>query len=155
MFQFQSTENNAKLLQQLKSGFKRTINWGKYKSSIKNSDKDRYFNYLVDPKFQGANRLFALPFENEDNRTSHSTYYLLKVEIQDYNVMNDGKNFFNQPINSDFKTNENVRRTATGQRYEYTAGFLLDCSYFKENYRMIAIDLSKQQALDAGPRAIQ
>ena len=69
--------------------------------------------------------------------------------------MNDGKNFFDQPINSDFKTNENVRRTATGQGDEYTTGCLLNCSYFKENYRMIAIDLSKQQALDADPRAIQ
>ena len=69
--------------------------------------------------------------------------------------MNDGKNFFDQPINSDFKTNENVRRTATGQGDEYTTGCLLNCSYFKENYRMIAIDFSKQQALDADPRAIQ
>ena len=101
------------------------------------------------------NRLFALPFENEDDRTSHSTYYLPKVEIKDHNFMNDGKNFFDQPINSDFKTNENVRRTATGQGDEYTTGCLLNCSYFKENYRMIAIDLSKQQALDADPRAIQ
>ena len=101
------------------------------------------------------NRLFALPFENEDDRTSHSTYYLPKVEIKDNNFMNDGKNFFDQPINSDFKTNKNVRRTATGQGDEYTTGCLLNCSYFKENYRMIAIDLSKQQALDADPRAIQ
>ena len=89
------------------------------------------------------NRLFALPFENEDDRISHSTYCLPKVEIKDHNFMNDGKNFFDQPINSDFKTNENVRRTATGQGDEYTTGCLLNCSYFKENYRMIAIDLSK------------
>ena len=69
--------------------------------------------------------------------------------------MTDGKNFFDQPINSMTKTYENIRKIATGQGDDYTTGCLLDYSYFKENYKMIAIDLSKQQALDADPRAIQ
>ena len=69
--------------------------------------------------------------------------------------MIDGKNFFDQPINSDLKTYENIRKIATGQGDDYTTGCLLDYSYFKENYKMIAIDLSKQQVLDADPRAIQ
>ena len=69
--------------------------------------------------------------------------------------MIDGKNVFDQPINSDLKRYENIRRIATGQGDDYTTGCLLDYSYFKENYKMIAIDLSKQQALDADPRAIQ
>ena len=69
--------------------------------------------------------------------------------------MIDGKNVFDQPINSDLKRYENIRRIATVQGDDYTTGCLLDYSYFKENYRMIAIDLSKQQALDADPRAIQ
>ena len=99
-----STQDNAKLLQQLKSGFKRTINWNKYQSSIKTSAQNRYFNHLVDPSFQGVNRIFVLPFENENDRTSHSTYYLPKVEIKDHNVMIDDKNFFDQPINSNIKT---------------------------------------------------
>ena len=64
------------------------------------------------------------------------------------------KTFFGQPINSDLKTYENIRKIASGQGDDYTTGCLLDYSYFKENYRMIAIDLSKQQALDADPRAI-
>ena len=101
------------------------------------------------------NRLFVLSFENEGDRTSHSNYYLPKVEIQDCNVMIDGKNFFDQPINSDLKTYENIRKIATGQGDDYTTGCLLDYSYFKDHYKMIAIDLSKQQALDADPRAIQ
>ena len=63
-----------------------------------------------------------LSFENEDNRKSHSTYYLPKVEIKDYNVMTDGKNFFDQPINSDIKTYENIRKIATGQGYDCTNG---------------------------------
>ena len=69
--------------------------------------------------------------------------------------MIDGKIFFDQPINSDFKAYENIRKVPTGQRDDYTTGCLLDCPYFKENYKIIVIDLSKQQALDADPRSIQ
>ena len=102
-----------------------------------------------------VNRLFVLTFKNEDQRKSHSTYYLPKVEIKDYNVMIDGRNFFDQPINSSNKTYENIRRIATGHGNDYTTGCLLDYSYFKENCKLIAIDLSEQQALDADSRAIQ
>ena len=150
-----STQDNAKLLQQLKSGFKRTINWNKYQSRIKPYAQNRYLNHLVDSSFQGVNRLFALSFENENDRTSHSNYYLPKVEIKDYNVMIDGKNFFDQPINSKLKTYENIRKIATGKGDDYATGCLLDYSYFKENYKMIALDLSKKQALDVDARGIQ
>ena len=81
-----STQDNAKLLHQLKSGFKRIINWNKYQSSIKTYARNRYLNRLVDPSFQGVNRLFVLSFENENGRTLHSTYYLPKVGIKDYNL---------------------------------------------------------------------
>ena len=101
------------------------------------------------------NRLFVLSFENEDDRVSHSTYSLPKVETKDYNVVIDGREFFDQPINNMNKTNENIRKIATGKGDDYTTGCLLDYSYFKENYKMIAIDLSKQQVLDADPRKIQ
>ena len=150
-----STQDNAKLLQQLKSGLWRTCNWNKYQSDSKTYTQNRYLNHLVNPSFEGVNRLFVLSFENEDDRTSHSTYYLPKVEIKDYNVMIDGRNFFDQPINSMTKTYENIRKIATGQGDDYTTGCLLDYPYFKDHYKMIAIDLSKQQALDANPRAIQ
>ena len=150
-----STKDNEKLLQQLKPGFKKTSIWNKYKSSVKTFAQNRYLNYLINPSFQGLNRLFVLPFENENGRTSHSTYYLPKVEIKDYNVMIDGRNFFDQPINSMNKTYENIRKIATGKGDDYTTGCLLDYPYFKENYKMIAIDLSRQNELDADPRAIQ
>ena len=78
-----STKDTAKLLQQLKSGFKRIINWNKYESSVKKFAQNRYLNYLINPSFQGVNRLFVLSFENEDDRRSHSTYHLPKVEIKD------------------------------------------------------------------------
>ena len=128
-----STQDNAKLLQQLKSGFKRTINWNKYESNIKKFARNRYLSYLINPSFQVVNRLFVskLSFENENNRVSHSTYYLPKAEIKDYNVMIDGKNFFDQPINSDLKTYENIRKIATGQGDDYTTGCLLQYSFFQ------------------------
>ena len=96
-----------------------------------------------------------LSFENENDRTAHTEYYLPKVEIKDYNVKIDGKIFFDQPINNDIKTHENIWKFATSQGDDYTTGCLLDYSYFKDNCKMIAIDLSKQQALDADLRAIQ
>ena len=78
----------------------------------------------------------------------------MKVEIKDYNIK-IAKNAFDQPINNDIKTNENIRKIATGQGDDYTTGCMLDYPYFKENYKTIAINLSKQQGLDADSRAIQ
>ena len=69
--------------------------------------------------------------------------------------MINGRNFFDQPEKNDKVTYENITRIATGQGDDYTTGCLLDYSYFKENYKLIAIDLSKQQALHADSRAIQ
>ena len=96
-----------------------------------------------------------MSFENENGRTSHSECYLPKVEIKDYNVKIGGKTFFDQPVKNNTRTYENIRKVATGQRDDCTTGCLLDYPYFKENCKMIAIDLSKQQALDANLRAIQ
>ena len=69
--------------------------------------------------------------------------------------MVDGKNFFDQSINNDFKTYENIRKIATGKGDDYTTGCLLNYPYFKEKFKIIAIDLSKQQSLDADLRAIE
>ena len=112
-------------------------------------------NHLVEPSFQDVHRLFVLAFENDEQRTSNKRYYLPNVEIKYENVMIDGKNFFDQPVKNNEVTYENIRKIATGQGDDYTTGCLLDYSYFKDHYKMIAIDLSKQQALDADPRAIQ
>ena len=110
-----STQDNTKLLQQLKSGFKRKINWSKYQSDPKKYAQNRYLNHLVDPSFQGVNRLFVLSFENENDRKSHSNYYLPKLTIKDYNVIIDGKNFFDRPINNAFKIYGNTRKIAIGK----------------------------------------
>ena len=94
-------------------------------------------------------------FEDDDQRISNKRYYLPNVEIKDCNVMIDGKNFFDQPVKNTKLTYENIRKITTGQGDDYTTGCLLDHSYFKDHYKMIAIDLSKQKTLDANERAIQ
>ena len=149
------TQDNSKLLQQLESGFKRTVNWNKYLSKPELLAQNPNLNYLVEPSFQGVNRLFVLAFENDTQRTSHSGYYLPNVEIRGYNIMVNGENFFDQPIKNNKVTYENIRKIATGQGNDYTAGCLLDYPYFNDSYKVIAIDLSKQQALDAEYRANQ
>ena len=93
---------------QLKSGFKRTSNWNKYLAKITNQARSRYLDDLIDPSFQGVNRLFVLSFKDDDVRESHKQYYIPNVEINDYNVMIDGKNFFDQPIKNDLKTFDNI-----------------------------------------------
>ena len=150
-----STQDNSKLLPQLKSGFKRTISWNKYLTKPELLAQNPNLNHLIEPSFQGVNRLFVLAFENDDQRTSNKRYYIPNVEIKDYNVMIDGKNFFDQPVKNDKVTYENTRKVATGQGDDYTTGCLLDYIYFKNYCKMIAVDLSKQQALDADPKAIQ
>ena len=150
-----STQDNSKLLQQLKSGFKRVINWNRYLSKLDLLRINPNLNHLNEPSFQGVNRLFVLVFESDTQRTSHSGYYLPNVEMKDYNVMINGENFFDQPTKNNKVTYQYIRKIATGQGDDYTTGCLLDYPYFKDSYKMIAVDLSKQQALDADPRAIQ
>ena len=99
-----SKEDNAKLLQQLKSNFKRKIDQNKYESSVKTFAQNRQLNYVINASFQGVNRLFVLSSENKNDRESHLTYYLAQVEIKDYNVMISSRNFFDQPINNINKT---------------------------------------------------
>ena len=150
-----STQENTKFHQQLKSGFKRVINWNKYLSKPELLAQSPNLNHLVEPSFQGVNRLFVLAFEGDAQRTSHEAYYLPNVEIKDYNIMINGENLFDQPIKNNKVTYENIRKIATGQGDDYTTGFLLDYSYFADTYKIIAVDLSTQQVLDADPRAIQ
>ena len=93
-----SAENDNKLLKQLKTGFKRTNKWNKYRSEMSNQTENNNLNYLIDPTFTSVNRLFVLTFENKDDRTPFSKYYAPKVEIKDFNVLIDGKPFFKVPV---------------------------------------------------------
>ena len=150
-----STQENTKFLQQLKSGFKRVINWNKYLSKPELLAENPNLNHLIEPSFQGVNRLFVLAFEKDDYRTSDDRYYLPTVEIKDYNIMINGENFFDQTIKNDKVTYDNITKIAIVHGDDNTTGCLLDYPYFANTYKMMAVDLSKQQALDADPRAIQ
>ena len=110
---------------------------------------------MFEPSFQGVNRLFVLAFENDTRRTSAKGYYLPNVEINDYNFMINGEKFFDQPIKNNKVTYEIIGKIVTGQEDYYTTDCLLDYPYINDTYKMIAIDLSKQQTLDVDPRAIQ
>ena len=95
-----------------------------------------------------------MSFKDNDGRESDKQYYLQAVKIKDY-VIIVGRNFFDQPNKNDLKTCDNIRKITTGQGDDYTTGCLLDYTYFKKYYKLIAINLSKQQKLDADPKAIQ
>ena len=99
----------------MKSGFKRAINWNKCKSKVTVQATNQHLDYLIDPSFQGVNRLFVLSFENTTGRTVHTKYYLPTVEMKDYNVMIDGQNFFDQPVKNYLRTFDNIWKIATGQ----------------------------------------
>ena len=150
-----STKDNEKLLEQLKSGFKRVINWNKYLSKPELLTQNPNLSYLIEPSFQGVNRLFVLAFKDDAQRKVHFGYYLPNVEIKNYNVMVNEESFFDQPIKYNKVTYENIRKVATGKGDDYTTCCLLDYTYIKDKYKMIAVDLSRQQALGADPIAIQ
>ena len=109
-----STQDNEKLLEQLKSVFKRVINWNKYLSKTELLVQHPNLNLLIEPSFQGVNRLFVLAFENDTQRISHTGSYLPNVEIKNYNFMINGENFLDQPIKINKVTYENIRNISTG-----------------------------------------
>ena len=141
-----SAEDNNKLLEQLKTGFKRTIKWNKYGSEMNNQTKNNNLNYLIDPTFTNVNRLFVLSFKNEEDRTSFSNYYVRIVEIKDFNVLIDGKPFFEISVRNKEETYESIIEMSKNN--DSTTANLLDYEYFKDHYKLIAIDLSKQIELE-------
>ena len=141
-----SAKDDNKLLEQLKAGFKRTIKSSKYRSEMSNQTKKNSLNYLIDPTFTKVNRLFVLAFENEDDRTSFSKHYVPKVEIKDVNVLIDGKPFFEIPVKIKEEVYEAIIEMSKND--DYTTGNLLDYEYFKDHYKLIAIDLSKKIELE-------
>ena len=87
----------TRLLEQLRTGVKRTIKWNKSRSEMTNQTKNNYLNDLIDPTFTKVIRLFVLSFENENDRTSFSQRYVTNVQIKDFNLLIDGKSFFDMP----------------------------------------------------------
>ena len=144
-----SKENDKKLLEQLKSGFKRTVKWNKHRSQMTVQSNNSNLNYLIDPTFTKVNRLLVLSFERieennakKDHRDSFSHYYVPNVEIKDLNVLIDGKSFFELPVKNEEEAYEKIIEMSNNN--DYTKDNLLVLAYFKENCRLIAIDLSKK-----------
>ena len=143
-----SKEDDIKLLEQLKSGFKRTIKWNKYRSQMTIQPQNNNLNYLIDPTFMSVNRFFVLSFQrnnNTDSRYSFSNYYVPKVGVNDFNVLIDRKSFFDLSVKNEEEAYEKIIEMSNNN--DYTTGNLLDFAYFKKHYKLIAIDLSKQTKL--------
>ena len=111
-----------------------------------NQTQNNNLNYLIDPTFTKVNRLFVLSFENEDDRRSFSKYYVPNVQIKDFNVLIDGKSFFDMPIKNEEETYKQI--IEMGRNNDYTAGNLLDYEYFLKHNKLIAIDLRKKIELE-------
>ena len=133
-----STKDDNNFLEQLKSGFKRTIKWNKYRSEMTNQTKTSHLNHLIDPTFSKFNRLFVLSFENEEDRTSFSKYYVPNVEIKDFSVLIDGKRSFDVPVKNKEEAYEKIM--SINKNNGYTTGSLLDYGYFSKHYKLIAVD---------------
>ena len=141
-----SKNEDNNFLEQLKSVFKRTIKWNKNRSEMTNQTKTNHLNHLINPTFIKVNRLFVLSFENEEGRTSFSKYYVPKVEIKDFNVLIDGKSFFDVPVKNKEEAYEKIM--SINKNNDYTTGNLLDHEYFSKHYKLIAIDFIKQIELE-------
>ena len=140
-----SEDDEIKLLTNLKSGFKREVIWNKYRSQMTTEAVNNNLNILVEPTFTNVNRLFVLAYRVTDDRQLYSRFYLPNVMVKDYSIIIDKLAFFDLPIKTEEETYEKI--IDISRNNEYTTGNLLDYDYFKKYYKLIAINLSKQQVL--------
>ena len=155
-----SKEDNKDFIEKQNKGFQRSIYWNEYKTKEQNEDADNnVFKYInLDPPFQGVNRLFVMAYStaaDQATRDGRRKYYLPRIDLNKYNVIIDGRNFYGNPIESDIEKYRELKKVTIGKGEDYTTGSLLDYDYFNKHYKLRAVDLSKQKELDADPRAIQ
>ena len=148
-----SKDDEIKLLTNLKSGFKREIIWHKYRSKMTTEAINNNLNILIDPTFTNVNRLFVLANRTADDRQSFSQFHLPRVMVKDFNVIIDQLAFFDLPIKTEGEAHEKI--IDISRNNEYATGNLLDYDYFKKHYKLIAINLSKQQVLQENEDLIQ
>ena len=141
-----SKNDKIELLTNLKPGFKREIKWNKHRSQMSAEAINNNLNILIDPTFTNVNRLFVLAYQDAGNRQSFSTFYLSRVMVKDFNFIIDKFAFFDLPVKNEEEAYEKI--IDISKNSEYTTGNLLDYDYFKKYYKLIAIDLSKQQVLE-------
>ena len=151
-------EDNAKLSKLLSRGFKRSVYWNKYKVipnkfvEIAANNEEKTIRELPDSTYQVVKILFVLAYNNtaDNNQVtidSFTRYFLSRVKIENYNIEIDGRKFYDQSINDSVKENNEIRKIPIGQGDDYTTSSLLDVAYFEKNYRLIAVDLSKQKVI--------
>ena len=158
-----SNKDNVHLAKQLSDGFKRSVHWNNYQAiPPKVINQGTNIFELLSASFQDVKRLFVFAYtiaantaNNKVSIKNNGKYFLPKGKIENYNVLIDGRNFYDQPINDLIKQYDEVRKLSTGQGDHYTIGCFLDCAYFRDSCRLIAVDLTKQKALDADLRATQ
>ena len=155
-----SKEDNKGFIEQQNKGFQRSIYWNEYKTKEINENADaNVFKYIdLDPSFRGVNTLFVMAYNRADDqptRNGQQKYYLPRISLNKYNVIIDGRNFYDNPIESDIEKYRELKRVMIGKGEDYTTGSLLDFNYFDKHYKLVAVNLSKQKELDADPRAIQ
>ena len=148
-----SKGDEIKLLTNLKSGFTKEIEWNKYRSQMSTEEENNNLNILIDPTFTNVNRLFVLAYQTADDRQLFSQFYLPRVMVKDFNVIIDKLAFFDLPIKTEEEAYEKI--IDISRNNEYTTGNLLDYGYFKKYYKLIAVDLSKQQVLQENEDLIQ
>ena len=153
-------EDNKDFIEQQNKGFQRSVYWNEYKTKEINEDADaNVFKYInLDPSFQGVNILFVMAYNRtngQPTRNGQQKYYLPRIDLEKYNVIIDGRNFYDNPIESDIEKYRELKKVMIGKGEDYTTGFLLDFNYFDKHYKLVAVDLSKQKELDADPRAIE
>ena len=153
-------EDNKDFIEQQNKVFQRSIYWNKYKTKeLTENANTNVFKYInLDPSFQGVSRLFVMAYNRADDqptRNGQQKYYLPRISLNKYNVILDGTNFYDNPIESDIEKYRKLKKVMIGKGENYTTGSLLDFNYFDKHYKLVAVDLSKQKELDADPRAIQ
>ena len=108
----------------------KTIKWNKYRSKMSNQTKNNNLNHLIDPTFTKVNRLFALSFKNEIDRTSFSEYYTSSIEIKDFHMLIDRKSFFDIAIKNKEETYEKIIEISSNN--SHTTGKLFNCNRFEQ-----------------------
>ena len=159
-----STENNNKLNELLSKGFERTVVWNECKSKIERVNipqNDMFRRTTLDVSFQGVSKLFAAADgtgniqRNANTEESRRRYYLPRAEIKDYNVLIDGRNFYDENVNSSIVRYNEILKMTTRRSGDYSIGCLLDSDYYIKDFNIVGIELSHQVVLDSDPKINQ
>ena len=145
-----SNEDNKDFIEQQNKGFQRSNYWNEYKTKEINENADaNVFKYInLDPSFQGVNRLFVMAYNRangQPTRNGQQKYYLPRIDLEKYNVIINGRNFYDNPVETDIEKYTELKKVMIGKGEDYTTGSSLDFNYFDKHYKLVAVDLSKQK----------